>query len=293
MRGLLDRLRSWTIHAIRTLCRLLILGVTIAGLILILLDGVGKFFTSSEFTVEEITINGNCRVTTEEIQALAAIAPGTNIWLMDLEALGKNLEKHPSIRRATVRRAPPKRIHIDIQERQTIAFYLNKEGSLMGLDAGGVALPPPLSFSANASQDQIKENDVQTLLSYPIVSGKVELPEQPGERIQDPLMLSVLMFLEQVQTETPDFFKEIVEGERQENGNFVLHMRRRIGVLVLRDLQSIDLVKKIKAFWNVLEEKDLRAVYVDGRFPDKGFAVRADDTQKVQWEQMVRPHETI
>lgn len=293
MSGLLDRLRMWTIHAIRTLCRLLILGVAIAGLILVLLDGVGKFFTSSEFTVEEITMNGNQRVTTEEIQALSEIAPGTNIWLLDLEDLGKKLEKHPSIRRAIVRRAPPKRIHIEIQERQTIAFYLRTDGSLMGLDAGGVALPPPLSLSENAARDQIKENDVEMLLSYPILSGRMKLPELPGERVQDPLTLSILMFLERLQTETPDFFKEVVEGERQENGNFVLHMRRRIGVLVLRDFKSVDLVKKIKAFWSMLEEKNLRAAYVDGRFPDKGFAVRADDTQKVQWEQMGRPRETI
>lgn len=292
MKSALERLREWMEHAVRTLCRMLILGVSIAGLILLMVDGIGKFFTSSEFTVEEITVNGNQRVTTDEILLLTAIAPGSNIWLMDLDELRVRLEKHPSIRNASVRRIPPKRIHIDIVERQTIAFYLRDDGLPMGLDAGGVALPPPLSFNAKATAD-LSAVDIQTLLSYPLLGGEVALPQTPGERIDDPSLLATLRFLEQVQTEIPSFFAEIVEGERQANGNFVLHLRQKIGVMVFRDLESTDLVKKIKAFWGMMEEKDLRAVYVDGRFPDKGFAVRADETQKDRWEQMYRPNETI
>lgn len=293
MKSAFEWMRDWLEHAIRTVCRLLILGVSIAGLILLLVDGIGKFFTSSEFTVEEITVNGNNRVTTDEILVLTAIAPGTNIWLMNLDELGTRLEKHPSIRNASVRRIPPKRIHIDIEERQTIAFYLRKDGLLMGLDAGGVALPPPLGFNSKAALTDLNEIDVQTVLSYPIISGDAVLPETPGERITDSSMLTILRFLEQLQAEIPNFFGEIVEGERQENGNFVLHLRQRIGVMVFYDLHSPDLVKKIKAFWNMMVEKNLRAVYVDGRFPDKGFAVRADETQNDLWEQMYRPRETI
>ncbi len=293
MTDLLTRLRLWIEHVVRTLCRLLILGVSIAGLILLLFDGIGKFFTSSEFTVEEITIQGNRRVTQDEIRALTALAPGTNIWLFDLEELGKRLENHPSIRSATVRRIPPRRIHIDIQERETIAFFLREDGSLMGLDAGGVAIPPPPSFRQKTAAQPISEMDIQTLLSYPILRGHSSMPQIAGERVTDSGTREALLFLERLQSHCPDFFREIVEGDVKEDGNFVLHLRRRIGIVILRDLASLDLEKKINAFWRVMEEKNLRAVYVDGRFPEKGFAVRVGDPQIERWESLYKPHETI
>lgn len=293
MKNWMERFHEWFGHLVRTICRMLILGVTIAGLILLLIDGIQKFYTSSEFTVEEITIAGNQRVTTDEIRLQTSIAPGSNIWLLDLGELSKRLEEHSTIRRASVRRIPPRRIHIDIVERQIIAFYLLSDGTLMGLDAGGVALPPPASLALPANPNPVKEADIQSLLSYPLISGDVVLPDTQGLRITDPHLLETLLFLEQVQNQSPDFFREIVEAEWQENGNFIIHMRRRIGVVILRDFHSPDLVKKIHALWHVMEKDGLRAVYVDGRFPDKGFAVHADSTQSDQWEILYKPHESI
>ncbi len=291
MKDYFIRLNQWVRNLVRNLCRMLILGVSIAGLILLLADAVMKFFTSSEFTVDEITISGNKRVDVNDILAQMAIAPGENIWLVNLEDLGKRLEKHPAIRHAGVRRFPPKRIHISIEEREFIAFFMNDDGSLLGLDPEGVVLPPPIGFNASASPDEISDADIEALLSYPVLRGEVSFPKTFGERTSNLKMQIILLFLKQLQAESPLFFKEIVEGEMRKDGNFLLHLRRRIGVLVLRDMTKPDLIKKIDAFWQTMEKEGLRAVYVDGRFPEKGFAVRADAQQNDQWEQLYRMDE--
>ncbi|MBN2326197.1 MAG: FtsQ-type POTRA domain-containing protein, partial [Candidatus Omnitrophica bacterium] len=221
------------------------------------------------------------------------IAPGTNIWLLNLDEMSVRLENHPSIRSASVQRIPPKRIHIEIVERRPLAFYLTETGALMGLDAEGVALPPPASFCDPSPSKPISEAEAQTVLSLPMISGDLILPATPGGRIEDSHGLTVLSFLAQLQIQSPDFFREIVQGEFQKDRNFVLHMRRRIGVMILHDLHSPDLIKKILAFWRALEKEDLRAVYVDGRFPEKGFAVKPDVSQSAQWERLYKQHESI
>ncbi len=291
MKDFFIRCDQWIRKLVRNLCRMLILGVSIAGLILLLADAVMKFFTSSEFTVDEITVSGNQRINLNDIIAQLAIAPGENIWLVNLEDLGKRLEKHPAIRSAGVRRFPPKRIDISIEEREFIAFFLCNDGSLLGLDAEGVVLPPPIGFNASASPDEIKDVDIEALLSRPLLRGEISFPKVLGEQSSNLKMLTILLFLKQLQTESPLFFKEIVEGELRKDGNFMLHLRRRIGVLILRDMTQPDLIKKIDAFWQTVEKEGLRAVYVDGRFPEKGFAVRADALQNDQWEQLYRMDE--
>jgi len=291
MKDFFIRCDQWVRHLVRNLCRMLILGVSIAGLILLLGDAVMKFFTSSEFTVDEITVRGNKRIDKNDIKAQLAIAPGENIWLIDLEDLGKRLEKHPAIRRAGVRRFPPKRIDISIEEREFIAFFMREDGSLLGLDAEGVVLPPPIGFNASASPDEIRDVDIDILLSRPVLRGEVSFPKVLGEQSSNLKMLTILLFLKELQTESPLFFKEIVEGELRKDGNFMLHMRRRIGVLILRDMTKPDLIKKIDAIWQRMETKGLRAIYVDARFPEKGFAVRPDAHQIDQWEHLYRVDE--
>ncbi len=285
----LTRIAASIERTVRYLCRVIVLGISLAGLILLAGDGIRKFFSSPDFTVQQITINGNERVDEQEILARAGIAPGTNIWLVDMSDLGERLEQHPAILRVGVQRIPPQRIHLTIEERAPIAFYLNPaDGMLYGLDVNGVLLPPPIENGfSNGVQNELDAN-IRLVLSCPILSGMKTMPSQPGERISDAQVLNGLRFLQLLADRTPEYFEEITGAEWREDGNFILHPRRRIGVMVLRDLESPDLDKKIGAFWQMLEKKNLRAVYVDARFPEKGFAIRGDNNQESKWERLYR-----
>lgn len=293
MSGFVSRSVDALVYLVQYVCRVLILGISLAGLILLILDLALKFYRSPDFTIQEITIQGNHRVTGEEIRALAAIPPGTNIWLIGLEELGARLETHPCIRTAAVRRIPPKRIHLNIVEREPVAFFLRPaEGALYGLDLDGMVLPPLIPPGGPDDEKPVTEEDIQILLTHPLIETGLPLPEKAGERVQEPRVIRGLGFLDQLHNQVPGFSREIVEMEIQKDGNFTLHLRRRIGVMVMHDLRSPDLTQKIDAFWRMMEGEDLRAVYVDARFPDKGFAVRGDATQQEQWARLYRSEKT-
>ncbi|MEW6236164.1 MAG: FtsQ-type POTRA domain-containing protein [Candidatus Omnitrophota bacterium] len=290
MKNFFARLADSFAGLIRYLCRVVLLGATLAGLILIAFDLACYFFDSSDFTVQQITIEGNERVGEAEIIAQAGIAPGANIWLVDMETLGRRLENHPAIRRVSVQRVPPKRIHIVIEERYPVAFLLNAEtGLLHGVDEDGFILPPCFDRSYNRKTLTEQQADIRLVLSSPLLSGRIPKTFAIGEQLNDLQIRGGLRFLKQLHGGAQEFFAEIAEAEWREDENFVLHPRRRIGVMVLRDLLSPDLDKKISAFWKALTKENLRAIYVDARFPEKGFAVRFDESEGLQWKRLYQP----
>lgn len=270
----------------RYFCRILLLGTTIAGIILFIFDCLRFLVISSDFDVQEITIEGNERINEEIIKAKMGITQGTNIWLVDLEELAKRLESIPAIRSVGVQRIPPRRIHLTIEERSTIAMVLNpNDGFFYGIDQDGVVLPPIVIDTASSSTLEQQEN-MKMILSSPLLSGEISVPFELGKPVADPQVISVIQFLVRIKQNVPGFFSEVAETECQIDGNINIHPRRRIGVLVLRDLNSPELEKKIAAFWHVLEKENLRAIYVDARFPDKGFAVRWDENDQGRWKQL-------
>ncbi len=274
-------------HAIHTFCRMVLLGAIIAGAILVAFDLLRFMVNSSDFTVQEITVTGNRHVDQQAILALSGIAPGTNVWLVDLEELGKRLESHPRIRRVGIQRIPPRRIHIMIEERNPLVLIHNPEDHMLyGLDVDGVMLPAMMGNEFQKRVPQNQKDDIDLVLTTPIMSGDLSVSFEPGAKIANPMILQGLYLLQKLRTHYEVMFTEIAEAEWKTDGNLILHYRRRIGVLVLRDLVSPDLEKKICAFWDALEKNNLRAIYVDARFPEHGFAVRWDESEGPQWKKL-------
>lgn len=288
MMDIFSRFMDSMTRFLRYVCRVILLGATLAGVILIIIDLVGYFFDSSDFTVQQITISGNDRVNQEEIVAQAGIAPGSNIWLVDVKAVGSKLEEHPAIRAVMVQRVPPQRIHIQVEERYPIAFLFNQNnGILYGVDEEGIILPAYVDKTYAQKTLLQQKVDAELVLSCPMIQTNLDTV-QVGETVQSIPLRESLKFLKRLQATSPDLYKEIAEGEWRENENFVLHPRYGIGVIVLRNLNSLDLEKKLAAFWSVLTKHDLRAIYVDARFPDKGFAVRFDESDGSRWKQLYK-----
>ncbi len=287
MNQALSHFMNGFMSGLRYICRVLILGAVLAGIILLSFDLICYFFDSSEFTVQDITVEGHSRLLKEEIIAQTGIAQGANIWLLNLDEMEHRLESLPTIRRVGIRRIPPKRIHIAVEERNPIGFFYNKNtGRMSGVDQKGVILPPTVDPSLPHKTLVEEQRDVETALSVPLLTGYLKPPGNAGEQIQDPHWLNILEFLQALKDKAEPLFQEIAEVEWREDENLVLHPQRRIGVIVLRNLNAADLHKKLLAFWRVLEEENLRAIYVDARFPNKGFAVRFDESEGQQWKRL-------
>lgn len=82
---------------------------------------------------------GQPRLTPEEIEAWVDLPPGISIFRVDPRQIERRLESHPWIRRATVRRLPPRRLEAEIREHRPLAivrlddyYFVDRRGALMG-----------------------------------------------------------------------------------------------------------------------------------------------------------------
>lgn len=282
------------VMGVRYVCRIILLSFCLAGLILVGIDFLSYLFQSSDFTVQQITLEGNERVERDEVLARAGLATGANIWLIHLEGLSQRVERHPAIRSAQIHRVPPHRIHIRVQERLPIAFLLHQaDGQLYGVDQEGIILEPLMGPQLPYREAMERKAQEELVLSAPLLGGELPVVIQPGNRIETPRLRQGLNLLRAIQTESSSLYHQLAEVEWADNGNVLLHPKQRIGVILLRNVEAADLAKKLAAFWSSLETHNLRAVYVDARFPDHGFAVRWDEKQGDAWKRAYRQNRVI
>lgn len=90
------------------------------------------------FLIDAIAIDGNRRLTDEQILDAARIAVGQSLWDLSLDRVRLRLENHPWILRARVHCRLPTRLAIDITERQPIAivrfeelYYVDRRGRVL------------------------------------------------------------------------------------------------------------------------------------------------------------------
>jgi len=82
---------------------------------------------------------GQPRISQEELDAWAAVAPGTPYFWVEPKQLARRMEAHPWIRRATVTLHPPRRVVVHVREHKPLAivrldelYYVDRRGALMG-----------------------------------------------------------------------------------------------------------------------------------------------------------------
>jgi cell division septal protein FtsQ len=90
------------------------------------------------FAVDEIVVTPTVRVRSGALLAWTSLKPGISIWSVDPAALGARLERHPWIRRATVRREFPRRLMVSVAEREPAAVVLIDQ--LYYVDRGGTVV---------------------------------------------------------------------------------------------------------------------------------------------------------
>lgn len=99
--------------------------------------GVWLVFFSSALAVHGVTVGGTSVLTKGEVRAAAAVPLDVPLATTDLSAIERRVERLRPVASATVTRAWPDRVHIDVAERQAVAV-LERDDRVAGLDAGGV-----------------------------------------------------------------------------------------------------------------------------------------------------------
>ena len=95
---------------------------------------------------DQVRISGNHYVPPASVREIFAVDRGRSIIRIPLEERRKQLEAVPWVAQATIRRALPNTLEVEITERTPIAF-LREENSLSLIDGHGVILENPLTES--------------------------------------------------------------------------------------------------------------------------------------------------
>lgn len=141
--------------------------------------------TSATFAIREIEIAGNTRLTREEVLKAAGIRVGMNVFKRAPEVAEADLERHPWIASAAVRRRLPGFLELEVREHLPVAtLFLNRpeelgaKGYLIG-DEGTV----------------FKELGAEDPTDLPVVTGVAAERFASDAQFQSSVLLSVVALL--------------------------------------------------------------------------------------------------
>lgn len=123
--------------------------------------------TSPRFVLGEVKIVGHKILAPGLLVKSAGLAPGSNLFGMDLERIRLRIESNPWVRRTSIRKTPPSTLRIEIEEREPVALIDRKEG--VAVDMEGVILGPLPGRRENC---------------LPLLEGFSSRGEKPGDRIK-------------------------------------------------------------------------------------------------------------
>ena len=96
---------------------------------------VDAFLNHEIFAVREIKVKGGEKIGGAEIVALAGLKHGVSVWKVDPVAAEKKVARHPWVRSVLVRREFPRRVVVEVEEREAKAiavlgalYYVDREG---------------------------------------------------------------------------------------------------------------------------------------------------------------------
>ncbi|MEE0776472.1 MAG: FtsQ-type POTRA domain-containing protein [Bacillota bacterium] len=129
-------------------------------LLMILCLGVYFFLHSGLFTLKTIEVEGNHRISDEDIIVLADITTGGNIFDVDREKAEEHVALHALVDSVDVKTRPFHKILIQVQEKEAIAWLYHEDDGYYLVDENG-----------NLLEKREEYNDY-----LPLISG-VELPK--------------------------------------------------------------------------------------------------------------------
>jgi cell division protein FtsQ len=134
------------------------------------------------FSVREIKVNGGEKVGGSEIVAMAGLSHGMSIWRVDPTEIESKVGSHPWVGRVLVRREFPRRVVIEVEERQAKAiaalgklYYVDRDGFIFKAVEDGERSDFPLLTG-------LKQDDLRSPTSF-----------ATRQRIQEALGLNDLM----------------------------------------------------------------------------------------------------
>ncbi|MGB4377712.1 MAG: FtsQ-type POTRA domain-containing protein [bacterium] len=201
------------------------------------------------FTLQRIEIEGNVRLTADDIVRLTALEPGSNLFRLKLWQLREWLLASPWIKEATIKRILPDGLSIVVKER-TPYFLVPYYTSFLLVAADGTILCPV-------------SGDIEDIM-LPILTGlELEDPALPGQSLHCPELDELVAVLE----EFPEDFKGMLaELHLSEGGELVFYTGEGVQILFG---QAVDSAQKLALIQETLRELDGSLAVINVRRGDR------------------------
>ena len=164
----------------------------LAAVALLALGAAPSITRSPLFKVARISIEGLRLLEREEILALSGIAPGANLYEMDLKDAAARIEAHPMIKNARIVRTPPDGVLITVVERTPLALISLE--TLCGIDEEGVLIPFHPTF-----------------VDLPVITGVSLKAYTLGRPVSEEGLSRCLALLKGARKAAPDLWEQISE----------------------------------------------------------------------------------
>ncbi len=132
-------------------------------LLILIIVAITLFLLSPIFNISKIEVNGNEKISSDEITSLSRIVKGMNLFSINKRQTAENIKENPYIENVKISRKPPMTLQITVQERN-IEFlleygssyaYIDKNGYILEISAENIVDKPKLR-GYKTSEDQIQ-----------------------------------------------------------------------------------------------------------------------------------------
>ena len=192
---------------------------------------------SGDFDLTATEIRGNNILAPDEIIALAKIPFAQSLTDIDLKAIQRRVEEHSYIKGARVSRDFPKKISIDVVERQPMA-YLNLTNFLV-IDDEGVVMP-------------LRHDDME--FNVPTLTGFNPAEElyPVGLKCLSHKTLEAVSYLASIRDRFPVLFEDISELTVDKTDEYVMVLAEKPTKIHFGEANMLAQIELLKEFYTIL-----------------------------------------
>lgn len=215
--------------------------------------GVTLVATAPALQVSEITVSGNERLTTGELQALLDGLRGRNIVGLGLDEWQERLLGSPWVEQATLRRVLPSTVEVVVRERRPIAIARIGNGLFL-VDAFGVVV------------DEYGPDYAD--IDLPIVDGLVAAK---GDGEVDEARAALAARLIAALAERPELARQVSQIDVSDSRDAIVMLEGDTTLLRLGDSDFVERLQQYLDLGDALRERVSAIDYVDLRFRERVY----------------------
>lgn len=216
--------------------------------------GVALVTTSPILQVNRVTVTGNERLSTGEVQALLEGLHGQNIVGLGLNEWQERLLGSPWVEHATLRRVLPSTVEVSVRERRPIAIGRIGNGLFL-VDAHGVVVDEYGPAYAD--------------IDLPIVDGLAAKKE--GKEDVDEARAALAARLIASLAERPDLAKRVSQIDVSDSRDAIVMLEGDTTLLRLGDGDFVERLQQYIDLGDALRERVSAIDYVDLRFRERVY----------------------